>query len=369
MFVTVPIDRPLTGLIFMTECKAPKPVSHDAAIANLSSLGILLVVLGHSSPTRLAVVETSSELVFREVLTVISLFHMPLFFFISGYLMAHSLAADPGRKLNFSRFVIGKAKRLLLPYWAISTCAFPLKTLMSGEAIRPLDFSLKDYVISLVMPWQNTIIFFWFLPTLFLVFLAAPILLKAVNSSSLALRIGLTIGLAIPSLVITPVFWMDPLNYRGAAAHLGTFWLGMLWRSRGPVLTPLGNAWLGGSAALVFATLVLANYARVTPESPLFQAAIHLALAWTGVATSYGFVQLATRLGLTHVPWIDGRSYQIYLLSWFPQMFVKIAIFRWMGLGFWPSAGLMFVSGLLVPVAVARLVERRFPQLKPYLGM
>ncbi|MGE3310118.1 MAG: acyltransferase family protein [Limisphaerales bacterium] len=353
----------------MTERPAPNAPPHDAGIANLASLGIVLVVLGHSTPTSLASTTSAAVAAYRGLLDGISLFHMPLFFFISGYLMSHSCAQRDGRAGPYGAFVLGKARRLLLPYWAISTFAFPLKAWMGGEAMRPVDFSIRDYLISLGVPWQNTIIFFWFLPTLFLVFLVAPGLLRAARTSSPTILTPLTLVLIAPGVLITPVFWNDPLNYRGAATHLGTFWLGLLWRERGPRLASAGHAVLGCSSLAAFALLWVAVYARILPETGPGQAVVRLAQAWTGVAAAYGLTRWATGLGLERVPWIHGHSYQIYLLSWFPQIFVKIALFRWLGIGFWPAVLLMFVGGLAIPVAVTHLVRLRFPALKPCLGM
>ena len=61
-------------------------------------IGIILVVIGH------VVSEQSIALRF------IDLFHMPLFFIISGYLFNESNVR------SFSTFSIGRVKRLLVPF-------------------------------------------------------------------------------------------------------------------------------------------------------------------------------------------------------------------------------------------------------------
>lgn len=354
----------------MTARQASNAPPRDAAIGNLASLGIVLVVLGHSTPAPPGAEATTPGLIlFREVLGMISCFHMPLFFFISGYLLVHTQSGQERRGGGYGRFVMGKAKRLLLPYWAISTVAFPFKAMMSGDAVRPVDFSVTGYVVSLLVPWQNTIIFFWFLPTLFLIFLFAPLLLSAVRSRSALPSVVVTLGLVALAVRITPVFWNDPLNYRGALSHSATFWLGMLWRERRPSLSLAGHAWMAGIAGGGFLVLWGVPFAGAVPWPRAGDAIARLLLAWTGLAACYGMVHCATAMGLNRVPWVDGVSYPIYLLSWFPQMLVKIVLYRWCEAGFWTAVVLMFVGGLCVPVIIARWVRRRCPRLKPLIGI
>src|ERR1035441_997735 len=95
-------------------------------------------------------------------------FHMPLFMAISGYLYYHVTARKSG--LSYGALLLGKAKRLLGPYVIISTIAFLPKMRLASFAMRPTGVSLSDYARSLFIPWDNAIIFFWFLPTLFCAF-------------------------------------------------------------------------------------------------------------------------------------------------------------------------------------------------------
>lgn len=141
-------------------------------ISFLQVFGILLVVIGHSR---------YGAPVDPWWFTWIYSFHMPLFMFISGYLLRYgcekknmSLFAMSWQERKF--FLWKKVKRLLIPYWAISSLAFVPKVLMSRFAARPMEFSFGEYIRMLIYPWDNVIIFFWFLPTLFLIFVLIIIL-------------------------------------------------------------------------------------------------------------------------------------------------------------------------------------------------
>ena len=135
-------------------------------ISFLQVFGILLVVIGHSF------YGASKD---NFIITWIYSFHMPLFMFISGYLFAYTMKLK-GKSLytmsweECGKFIVKKIRRLMIPYVAISSLAFFPKALMSTFASRPVEVSFSGYLEMLAYPWDNVIIFFWFLPTLFLIF-------------------------------------------------------------------------------------------------------------------------------------------------------------------------------------------------------
>lgn len=100
---------------------------------------------------------------------------MPLFMFMSGYLLKYTARAKH-RPLGgmtaggVCSFLAKKAKRLLIPYAVISSAVFLPKALLSGYAMHPVELSLSSYVKMLVYPDYNAIRLFWFLPTLFVMF-------------------------------------------------------------------------------------------------------------------------------------------------------------------------------------------------------
>ena len=107
----------------------------------LRGFGILLVVLGHSFP-------------------YIKDINTPIYNYI-----------------HFKSFILSKFKKLLIPYFIISTLTIPIKLILNKFSERPLVLSetIKDI---LFFPWNNPIIFFWFIYVLFFMFLFAPVLIK-----------------------------------------------------------------------------------------------------------------------------------------------------------------------------------------------
>jgi fucose 4-O-acetylase-like acetyltransferase len=154
-------------------------------------IGILLVVLGHN-------------VVFREnahgLYETIYLFHMPLFFFLSGVTFRFTSWTDASRK---------RARALLVPYFTIGAIAVAI-ALQAGD----LETVLAE-IGGVVYGTGHTIRFvpLWFLPCLFLVSMTATGVL-AVARASIApdrfeqwrtrLMWGLAVlGLAAGSLILS----------------------------------------------------------------------------------------------------------------------------------------------------------------------
>lgn len=88
----------------------------------LQCFGILLVVLGHSGEN----IPYLTKWIYS--------FHMPLFIFISGYLLDYT-SKNGIIKINYVNFIKKKIIRLLVPYLVISSLAYIPKYLLGKFAI------------------------------------------------------------------------------------------------------------------------------------------------------------------------------------------------------------------------------------------
>ncbi|MBJ8349336.1 acyltransferase family protein [Streptococcus zalophi] len=95
-------------------------------------IGILLVVLGHSFPDATSKSGISVPF-FRMIESLIYTFHMPLFFFISGFL-AYNVVYE---KETFNS--VKKLKKLVIPYLFMSIVYIPLRLFASGLAVSKYD--------------------------------------------------------------------------------------------------------------------------------------------------------------------------------------------------------------------------------------
>ncbi|WP_028310703.1 acyltransferase family protein [Derxia gummosa] len=122
----------------------------DARIDIARGLGIALVVLGHNPVFREQ---------FPDAYRAVYLFHVPLFFFLSGWVLRPAAPAD---------FLRRAAPRLLLPFVAVSLAAGALYVATRGWRVVDVLAGLV-WATGNTLPWDPL----WFLPALFLALLAA----------------------------------------------------------------------------------------------------------------------------------------------------------------------------------------------------
>ncbi len=148
-------------------------------------LGILLVIVGHSHCP-------------KELRNFIYLFHMPFFFFLSGYLLT--------RKRRFIEFLIGRIRYLLIPYFMFAALSISFTFILSRHYGN--QFDLTNAVINVLKMSVNVradleSIYngpLWFLPCLFYANILGYMIISIRND--LAMVLSVTV-LSISSLLLT----------------------------------------------------------------------------------------------------------------------------------------------------------------------
>lgn len=126
----------------------------------LKGIGIFLVVLGHAGSLN------------ESVVNVIFSFHMPLFFFVSGFFF---------KETTLKEFFVKKGKRILVPYIAFSFLSFLIYFIPNYKHSK---FNFFDFFYGtflgvsdgFYLSWN---IVLWFLPALFLLNLIYLLVTKA----------------------------------------------------------------------------------------------------------------------------------------------------------------------------------------------
>lgn len=207
-------------------------------------IGIILVIVGHTSSNSILV-------------KAIYEFHMPLFFFVSGYLFNYARYEN-----NFSLFVNTKVNRLLLPYfftciisyslWYISYKTIKSYTFTSLSALSTsptLSASPIDGLISIFYGngasnhiFANYILYFnyalWFLICLFSANIIMYIFIKYDNGN-IKLNIVYCIIIVISGYIISKYIFL-PWGIDIALVSLGFMYFGYLMKIKNIIPTKLG---------------------------------------------------------------------------------------------------------------------------------
>jgi fucose 4-O-acetylase-like acetyltransferase len=217
-------------------------------ISGIKNVALLLVILGHVSlfySGKYIYTSLVPSSIINALSSYVYTFHVPVFFFASGYLYCAGKAK--GRYNKAWAYIKGKMNRLLLPY-----------LLVAGLFLLPIKICLgfyPDYAhilknVLLDLMFTTNIHNLWFLPSLFLVFVVFYCLDRFITNSSLLLLVVVILhGLGRSGLL--------PLDFQldSAAQSLLYFYFGYIVMKNQAVLKPYYKAKYAG----IFFLLHLAN--------------------------------------------------------------------------------------------------------------
>lgn len=195
-------------------------------MAMLSIWGITLVVMGHSGFTNDIIAANLSGLH-----AWIYSFHMPLFFFISGYL--YSLTNKNFSIIDRPKFIRKKFDRLLIPYIALGCVVFVIKYAFSNLSSASRDFSLESFLYMFIAPQNanSTMGYLWYVITLFVIFIIAQFL------SFIKINLKVHTTCVIVALVSWSASHLIPhteiLNLNGVLWYFPFFCMGILFQVSG----------------------------------------------------------------------------------------------------------------------------------------
>ena len=126
-------------------------------------IGIILVVMAHVISGINNNIFKQEDSIYFYIYNVISSFHMPLFFIISGFLYKHTQR----KKIQYIEFVKKKLISLGIPYLTFNLIYF-----VCGLFTNDDKYNFKNLIWILVKPISH----FWFIYALLIIFLIMPIL-------------------------------------------------------------------------------------------------------------------------------------------------------------------------------------------------
>lgn len=303
-------------------------------ISFLQTFGIILVVLGHSF------YRIPSDNI---ILRWIYVFHMPLFFFISGYLLKYTHAEI--NSLQLKGYFTRKAKRLLLPYIIISSLLFVPKALMSKYTVRPISLDWHSYIDQLIYPYHNVLGAYWFMPTLFLIFVLFIVLVKVFGKRIIGSLPVLIIFALIN--IFMPFTKESLLNVVGVVYYMLYFLIGYDYKgSRIEETIKRVNGW-----CILAITLPISIVFLFIPYFYSYD----ILSAMNGIFLSIGLAKIYENSGCRFLDHLYGLTYYIYLYSGLFQILSLQVLLHFIPLPPAAYIPLGFLTGLYGPVCMFKL--------------
>lgn len=304
----------------------------------LYALGTILVVLGHSHSsdwTRIS--GTPYEFIINFIYT----FHMPLFFFVAGYLFLNS-----GKllRVGYWYWIGEKALKIFVPYFFLTIAFLIPKMHMDTGLWCDFDYTVKTFL----QPRNNVWGHLWFLPVLFLCFAAFGIsrfFLK--NNHKIEFYIIVTVICVALFFLPIDTEWLGFTDFR---SFIIFFDIGMISyeasrKSNHSLRTPIKIAMI--LLGLTVSALLFVFAYDYLPIK-LLTAAMMLTVCYL----------TATMIQENkYCEWISKHNYTIYLYSWPAQAVVMMACDR-INTSWVVTFLAMFVAGILFPVALIFVYEK-----------
>lgn len=329
-------------------------MNHDKSfikfIAYLQIIGIILVVFGHSFHEY---PDGGAHGTTLPAYRLMYNFRMPLFMFVSGFLMYYTAFQRSGAAPHPGAFAWKKVKRLLLPFVTLTLVTYVPRAAMSAMADEPVQLSVQGALRTLVYTAELPIPFFWFIQASFLLLIVNYAVIYGAVQKRVPLR------LVMAGLVV--VFALLPLASFGEEeifGHISAISLGIYF--------VLGIVYCCYYGAL----------GRVLPlDSPL--AAVVSAAAWLllfyigegtwvarlgsvfGIAMCISIAKLLVKHNLTFLDHLIGANYIIFLLSWYCNVASQQVLSHYVSLPWWCYTVLSLLSGIYVPWLFYRFLQSR----------
>ena len=299
-------------------------------IATARCLGILLVVFGHSYPFDVYI---SPSL--WKIKDFTYLFHMPLFLFLSGYLLTFN--TRPAES-----YIRRRCVRLLVPYFALSVIAFVPKTLVQQFLNDSVEFSVWYLIKTELIPRENVWGHFWYITVVLALCCFGVLVLKSMRRSRTtewALLAGAWLLLFLPQTTD----WFALEDLRKTAVY---FVLGMVLAIRDPEAYVVSNrCWL-----LAFpAAILLFRTVNTTLTNSMIACLMIGFVLHIGTWLPLHKINLFTS--------IEKNSFTIFLLSWPAQAVVEVACNKLLHLPVLLTMGMMFLAGITVPLVCVKIVS------------
>ena len=298
-------------------------------------IGILLVVFGHSYPL------TGEIPNFFEMLrNFIYCFHMPLFVFVSSYLV---VKANSVERYGYQTYLARRFVKLFVPYFALSILGYLPKVLVSGFINDEVKFSFGYFIKTLLIPREGVWGHFWFIPMLFAMAVVSVLYIKFMRRNR---KVAILVCLLSFGLICVPDF---------------TKWFGfndikdyLFWYLSGLIFADTDIIIKYSSLNRGMVCLLSGCVTFVVFDMKAYNAIVAMFMV-------LGILMICTHIDLGKIKIlriIENYSFSIFLLSWPAQAVIEVIGNKILNLPFLFNMSLMFSTGIFVLLIIVYVIKK-----------
>ncbi len=308
----------------------------------LQGWSMLLVVIGH-------VVLTDDMYdpqypISSYLYNVIYSFHMPLFIFISGWLLYYTSIA---RSRSYKEVILSKLKRLLIPFYFFTCLTVLIKIILVQFVKRQVD--INELINTFVLYSSNPLKELWFIVVLFVMMIGYPlytVMVKTLWGEILMLVLGVLIFFFCPTDI--HILFFHKLIYL-----FFFFLLGIIVAHHR--LIERFNLPIAGSIA--FFLFVILNILNIFNTE--HYVLINFINSFTGIFFSVSLCLFLAKWLPSSFSSFRDYTFQIYLIGMFPQMALRVLYLRSdLEHIYWLLFFTSIILGLYIPVIISKYLKR-----------
>lgn len=314
-------------------------------------IAAILVIFGHSHPLNIDYPQWM-----HGIINFIYKFHMPLFFFIAGVLIAYTQGCRQGIVLWWMR----KVRKLIVPYLVLTLAAYVPKVLLGSYMNDDMAVSASGIVRIILIPREGVWGHFWFIPTYLPLCLIGGMiysLLDNMGRKKPVLAGGYCIAIALGFWLNThPIkirwFALEDISFEFVYMMMGMAlakWIVRQKRIKGNIFLSIMCILIAGA---LFGLLHSNQYVDFLISVLMIAAVISISFILAGTA------------GGERIMKIGNDAFTVYLYSWPIQAVVEIMMTVVLKAGWGITFLVMLFSGLAVPLAMLYIYRRMMPANK-----
>lgn len=307
-------------------------------IAYLQIIGIVLVVLGHSFHEYPDGDEGRTMLLYR----MLHSFRMPVFMFVSGFLMIYT-TFDRDTRPSWKTFALGKVKRLMVPFVVLTLVTFVPRSMLSMYADDQIDLTVGALARSLLYRDSLVIPYFWFLHSSLTLLLGLYFLLvaaKRLKVPDVAVYVSLVV--VFVALNVIP-FGNLPFFSLGHTFRFGLYFV--MGASYCRFRDSLDRYVPWTSLLFLFGASVLWAVLFFMCEGTDFMPLCSI----VGIGMCVSLSKIMVDRGISLLDHLVGANYIIFLLSWYFNVFTQQILHKFVDFPWYVHTVMSLICGIYVP--------------------